>query len=50
MITHNEAEGYINLHRVYALLKVFNLTKSGGTSDEVAVMVTEQQPLVNYKQ
>jgi hypothetical protein len=50
VITHYEAAGYINLHRVYALLKAFNLTESGGTSAEVAVMAMEQQPLVNYKQ
>ena len=50
MITHDEAVDYINLHRVYALSKVFNLTESGGTSYEVAVMAMEQQPLVNYKQ
>ena len=50
MITHDEAVDYINLHRVYALLKVFNLAKSGGTSVEIAVIAMEQQPLVNYKQ
>jgi hypothetical protein len=50
VITHEEAVDYINLHRVYAELKVFNLTESGGTNDKVAVMTTEQQPLVNYKQ
>ena len=46
MITHWETADYINLHRVYAVLKVFNLTESGGTSDEVAVTAMEQQPLV----
>lgn len=50
MITHYEAVGYINLHMVYALLKAFNLIESGGISVEIAVMATEQQPLVNYKQ
>ena len=50
MITHYEAVDYINLHRVYAVLKVFKLTESGGASVEIAVTATEQQPLVNYKQ
>jgi hypothetical protein len=49
VITHCEAVDYINLHRVYAELKVFNLTESGGMSIEIAVMAMEQQPLVNYK-
>jgi hypothetical protein len=41
MITHDETVGYIKLHRVYVILKTFNLTESGGTNVEIAVMAME---------